>query len=1551
MAKQLNKNVTVGVSAVFFVIITVLGVLMLYQMQQRDPALYLSKAREAQSQNQWERAAQFYYQAYRCGKDPLHLVYVGDALAQGQQDTRAIQQWRQATTIKPDLHEAWERILNLFLDYSHLSPNDQVTWQAIEREAGELLKQNPKNVVGLFARGRALIGLKDQKEGNAQAGLKDLEEAHKLAPDNVDYARALGVRYMQIGEQTSDLKRYEDAEAVFKAVVQSTNQPGEAASQARWVYGVFLATPQRAANGSILAPARFEEAEPYYEDALKLAGDVASVRAKALIEYGRFWIARYFNLRGPDDTPTPESEAAFNKAIQLLHESGETDPSSFEPATVLCGLYARARQTDKAIEVAERRLASSDIIRTGFKGREAKRDRVILLLSTAEQTITKAESLPGGSAERAEMIQRAQSHIDDALAEWPNNGLALHLSARLKLAENNSIEALKYAQQADEFLSPSYWLNKKLLALLLDSRRQSGAALKQIQAAIANPEADAGCWAVYTRLLLANDRADDAIRQADVALRRFGRQRDLLLVKLTAYQKLDKPELADAVRKELEIQAADSTTGTPVDMGLLNVATLQAAGRRQDALEACEKLLAERPADPQVVQRMVHLYFIEKRNDDALRVMRQAVASAPDPKPLQRLAELVDVLADPQVTDEQRSTRMLALFEQIEDPLDRAAQKSVWYTSKRQWAEALASLEEAERLRRERTASHAPGMVDALLHQIVDQKFSVALELNDERHRERLETIARQAAELNIDGAGGLTYRGRIQLALSEFDRAADSFRKALEQQRSNSRVHTLLGRAYLGQKRLGDAQASFEQAVELNPHEADAQLMLARLAADRGDEAEVARRLPICARLTPEDPWVKQRLLEQRELDAPDEAIARREGLRQQNPEDWQNVLRLAQLYEARDRQRGQTDGQADECYKAAYALDPLRPGIVYTWVSYLRRSNRGPEALSLLEQFVADGPSDEHKSIGQLMIGEHLQMYAAQSTGERAAILRSRAEAAFLEAAKRHQSVTVFANVARHYETLGNHAEAAGWYEKALGLAEAENLPQVRQVHHRLIDALVRADTLDAAEAQVANYLERYHDDAEGLLARAELEFRASKSDDAIRTVTAVLTSDPNNVRALLARSEYAMNRAEWPAAIADLEKVRVLAPDTHDFKPRIKLSTMYERSNRLDLATRELESILDTHASDPASFNVAVALLQLYNRSGRMGDALRVATSWINRSPTDARWYQARADLAEKAGDAGQAIADYREACRLSGNDPTMVARLLTLCHKLNRVDDGIRAYSEMKDDAQTMTVLTAYANLLARKGDTAGAVEQYRRAIGFGHEGDLTNATAVGLFAAREFGAARALELFSQPPSDPAQAASHPHLLASLYAAADDLPKAAAAYRALLETAPSDAVKAHVALRLASICAEQGDTDSARQYYELTTRLHPQDGSAWNNLAYLLVDSEPEKAVEYAQRAVQIRPDGAVLDTLGWALLKAGRVQEAAGKLSLALQASPNLATIYVHLAEARRRLGEFAVASELLRTALTLLAQDPDAATLRAQLDEVQRRVELKDITP
>jgi Flp pilus assembly protein TadD len=150
---------------------------------------------------------------------------------------------------------------------------------------------------------------------------------------------------------------------------------------------------------------------------------------------------------------------------------------------------------------------------------------------------------------------------------------------------------------------------------------------------------------------------------------------------------------------------------------------------------------------------------------------------------------------------------------------------------------------------------------------------------------------------------------------------------------------------------------------------------------------------------------------------------------------------------------------------------------------------------------------------------------------------------------------------------------------------------------------------------------------------------------------------------------------------------------------------------------------------------------------------------------------------------------------------------------------------------------------------------------------------------------------------------------------------------------------DSTRARLALGIAM--GLDGDSGASIAQYREILELNPDDFVALNNLAWELRDSDPTAALEFARRAVQLRPESpAALDTLAVIEYKAGDLNAAQRSIRKAVEMAPDEPSLMYHNAMIEAARGQDAQAREMLTELLSRGVDFPergDAEELLASL--------------
>lgn len=157
---------------------------------------------------------------------------------------------------------------------------------------------------------------------------------------------------------------------------------------------------------------------------------------------------------------------------------------------------------------------------------------------------------------------------------------------------------------------------------------------------------------------------------------------------------------------------------------------------------------------------------------------------------------------------------------------------------------------------------------------------------------------------------------------------------------------------------------------------------------------------------------------------------------------------------------------------------------------------------------------------------------------------------------------------------------------------------------------------------------------------------------------------------------------------------------------------------------------------------------------------------------------------------------------------------------------------------------------------------------------------------------------------------------------------------------LKKHPEDMV---VQYNLANLYLALKQEQKAASAFTTVVKRAPDNVVALNNLAWLLRKNDPAKALEYAERALELAPNAPpVMDTLGMLLLEKGEAKRSLRLLRKASDRAPENLTIRYHFALALAQNGESAQARQVLDGILDAkqpFAKKKEAHALRQTLSK------------
>jgi putative PEP-CTERM system TPR-repeat lipoprotein len=354
--------------------------------------------------------------------------------------------------------------------------------------------------------------------------------------------------------------------------------------------------------------------------------------------------------------------------------------------------------------------------------------------------------------------------------------------------------------------------------------------------------------------------------------------------------------------------------------------------------------------------------------------------------------------------------------------------------------------------------------------------------------------------------------------------------------------------------------------------------------------------------------------------------------------------------------------------------------------------------------------------------------------------------------------------------------------------------------------------------------------------------------------------------------------------------------------------------EQGNR-EAVGQWLERAWSAHAPDRS---IGIELVRHRAAGGDLLPALQVARELRAAYPEDPQVLSVLGQVQQANGNLANAASTFRRLVKLRPESPEAWVALA----QVNRARDRRTEALENADRALAIAPEHAPALLLRGQlalaaGDADGALQFAKRLrevrpdaaisaqlVGQAHHkaGDLRAAATAY---------SRALE---QGPTREAAV--------GLFRIRRQQGRTGAAEEALgrwLESRPDDV---DVLALLGHFRQGNGDLHGAIEAYRRAIEAAPEHAGLWNNLAWLYLQTEDERALEHARQAYRLNPESAeIADTYGWAQVRAGNPQKGLRLLQEAAVHAPHIPSIRYHLATALAKTGRQGEARQELKQLL------------------------------
>jgi tetratricopeptide (TPR) repeat protein len=472
-------------------------------------------------------------------------------------------------------------------------------------------------------------------------------------------------------------------------------------------------------------------------------------------------------------------------------------------------------------------------------------------------------------------------------------------------------------------------------------------------------------------------------------------------------------------------------------------------------------------------------------------------------------------------------------------------------------------------------------------------------------------------------------------------------------------------------------------------------------------------------------------------------------------------------------------------------------------------------------------------------------------------------------------------YLTVGDFYLRTGDGDSAIREYKEGI----AKDVKKKATYQKRVIEVLMRQGKRnEAAEINSEILKENANDnDARGLAAT----FLLDKGDvaKALAELQAVVTRGPENPvshynlgRAHAARGEYEQARQQFQIAI-DKNPNYVLA--------RLAMAQLQVARREFDAALKTAEAILTIDKG-----NVNARLIESAALMGlkKFGDSRVMLDTMLKTNP-------ASADVLFQLGVVNLAENRYKEAedafrrsYQLNPANSRGLMGIVETNMAQNKTEEALKLLQAESDKSPgRVDLLLSMGNTAVRAGKYDFAIQTYERILG-----QTDKSVKPG-------------EIYLR--------------IGETYRRKGDANNAIKALQKARETLPD---KPELLATLGLVLDGASRKPEAKQFYEATLKVDPNNAIVLNNLAYLLAETggDLNDALTKVQRAKQIRPDVfEISDTLGWIYLKKGLADNAIDVFKELVAKEPHHATYRFHLGMAYSQKGDKTKAMEQLKEAL------------------------------
>jgi len=1520
MARKVNIKLVGSIVAVAVVMAVGLGVV--WKMRHKDPKVFIARGDALLAEGKYDEAGKHYATAAMMLKDPtLWLkagnVYNGIAYDDVDNLHKAVSMWNQAIAIDPGYAPALKQLLDIYQEDLDLSdgPAKAEKFDGPRDCAEKLLKADPDNKAAKAMLPmlviRAWLSNIETDPQKVDQAMKDLGDQLKADPANADVGFFLAEALLKKGDMNANAVGAPTGEGLYADAIKQMDDAlkgqeanGDLHFRASQFYrDTFRRMPTKELRQKYLDLRRAE-----LETAAKTCKPTDQYYAESRVQLSELLAA---------EGKIPEAEKICREAVEQ-----RTPQEMFVRRKLALLIASRNDRRDEAIALLAAPLQLTPAQKSGLRGARFKDFELIIATDLANLRLDKVAATENPE-ERAALMKQVNDTIALLAVRAPDWPLTARIQGKAALVNNNPKDAIQFLQKAVNGLPDNGAEKYEAMYLLANANRQGaqyGTAKGLLKEVVDKFPTYVPARLMLTEMYMRESDLTSAKPHIEILQKSMPDSPRVkkMSIALLVEQKAPPEQIA-----KMYAQLPEKTRTDRMEKAVIAVLTKDI----DDAKRLLDLVLKDDPSDVEAAVSLSRLLDKQKNDRAAAVAVMDAVAKL---KP-----------NDPNVILEQKRLTG-ATAEQMQGETQTIIQDSLT------GVERELALMEIERLKK-----NLPGMMEHLKKaeelapndtRVLDLYFTYALRQNDwDMANKYLQKLG--SPDINADKMNGQYYRWR--LATAQGDLA-----KALEIASAIQRDYGAFALSYVAlaqtQQQMGkydEAMTNFTQAAEKQPQNADARRGLIECSYARNRPQEAKKYIDQALQIFRNDPQF-QSLADDWDLKygEPDKALATREANLQKNPDAREAYMQLGMGYiEAAKVKDTQTNAQAKkdllnkskDVFQRAIAKFPDEVAFTSNYASAALLLDEYPSAKTAWETLAARDAYKDKIETMQLLTDFYCNAGHFDD-----------AEKSVRDYMAKHPD-----QVDARFALSAVHAWQKKYDLAAADLGESDDPRLVS----RKIQLLITGGNLDQAEKLLAPIAASGHASVDQLNQLGYIYQKQHKSKQAMDVLNQVLAQDPQNGTALLYRSAALLDQPQTNLddLIRDLTAVRQANPG--NVEARKLLAEAYRRKGDLQASLRELEDLSRVTPTDKVPWQL---LLSAYTnaRPPRWNEAERVADE-IKQVPELANDIDMLLAISQmeaargKAQDSKEAfqksLVDIEKALRQQPKNQLILQVFYTVMIQGKAYPQLLNHTEQMPPEIRSLWwIKQDRAICRARLKDTDGAAKEFNDALNqcLAAKDDASALLVVNSMAS-ELGVPYAIKLVDRQVQG-----GNWHwqmLAANLQQRNGDIPAA----RKIVDQVMGGLDKLSLPEQ-AQILGYAGvlfmvdpdpDMKKAKAIYERLTTLRPDDYLVWNNLACMR-DITPAQSLEYSQRAVDLmrrtgKPEPYVLDTHGWNLVQANRLDEGINALTdaWAIEQFPDLA---YHLAVANIKKGNLDEAERNLKDARELFQKKlADKTVTNMKLDD------------